>query len=386
MTPRKLQKKWKRESPHKRNMATVTIDAKPPRAPKPRKTFSFDHIEPKVALEPPAPSSEYAQNKIPPSYVWSALNHPSIVAARSGKLNSVEVHGKEAKWTDLRIDWTNSVPESVFVRGRDSTRKYITQLFNTEITMYDGAMGTMIQKQSKWLNEEAFRGERFANWTCNVKGNNDLLSLTQPAVIKDIYLQYLQSGSRLIGTNTFSSTTIAQADYKMESLAYELNYAGARLAREACDEITAKDPSKPRFVVGALGPTNRTGSISPSVEDSSMRNVTFDELVDAYFEQVVGLMDGGADILIVETIFDTLNAKAALYAIGEYLERAKVDIPVFVSGTLVDLSGRTLSGQTTEAFYASIRHAKPMCVGLNCAHAANLFTNGTICEEVSSMC
>jgi len=284
---------------------------RPPMAPKPRKTFSHDSIEPKVALEPPAPSSEYAQNKIPPSYLWSTLNHPSIVAARAGKLSSVEVQGKAANWTDLRIDWTNSVPNSAFVRGRDSTRKYITQLFNTEITMYDGAMGTMIQKQSKWLNEEAFRGERFSNWSCNVKGNNDLLSLTQPAVIKDIYLQYLQSGSSLIGTNTFSSTTIAQADYKMENLAYELNYAGARLAREACDEITAKDPSKPRFVVGALGPTNRTGSISPSVEDSSMRNVTFDELVDAYFEQIVGLMDGGADILIVETIFDTLNAKAA---------------------------------------------------------------------------
>ena len=174
----------------------------------------------------------------------------------------------------------------------------------------------------------------------------------------------------MIGTNTFSSTTIAQADYSMEKLAYELNYAGARLAREACDEVTAEDPTQPRFVVGAIGPTNRTGSISPSVEDSSMRNVTFDELVTAYYEQVVGLVDGGADILMVETIFDTLDAKAALYAVGEFLEHACVDIPVFVSGTLVDLSGRTLSGQTTEAFYASIRHAKPMCVGLNCALGA----------------
>ena len=237
--------------------------------------------------------------------------------------------------------------------------------------MYDGAMGTMIQKQSKWLTEEAFRGERFKDWSCSLKGNNDMLSMTQPACIKDIYVQYLTSGSRLIGTNTFSATTIAQADYKMEEFAYELNYAGARLAREACDEVTARDPTKPRFVAGALGPTNRTGSISPSVEDSSARNVTFDELVEAYFEQVVGLMDGGADILIVETIFDTLNAKAALFAIGEYLEAACVDIPVFVSGTLVDMSGRTLSGQTTEAFYASIRHAKPMCVGLNCALGAS---------------
>merc|ERR1711871_764929 len=202
------------------------------------------------------------------------------------------------------------------------------------------------------------------------KGNNDMLSLTQPATIKKIYKEYLASGSRLIGTNTFSSTTIAQADYKMEAFAYELNYAGARLAREACDEVTAENPDRPRFVVGALGPTNRTGSISPSVEDSSMRNVTFDELVAAYYEQTVGLVDGGADVLMVETIFDTLNAKAALYAIGEYLEHACVDIPVFVSGTLVDMSGRTLSGQTTEAFYASIRHAKPMCVGLNCALGA----------------
>ena len=274
------------------------------------------------------------------------------------------------------MDWSaasgSTVPASFpyFVRGRDSVRAYIAKLFSTEVTMYDGAMGTMIQKQGKWLDEAAFRGERFADWSCSVKGNNDLLTLTQPAVIKDIYTQYLKSGSRLIGSNTFSSTTIAQADYKMESLAYELNYAGARLAREACDEVTAEDPTQPRFVVGALGPTNRTGSISPSVEDSSVRNVTFDELVDAYFEQVVGLMDGGADILIVETIFDTLNAKAALFAIGEYLERAQVDVPVFVSGTLVDLSGRTLSGQTTEAFYASIRHSKPMCVGLNCALGA----------------
>jgi methionine synthase I (cobalamin-dependent)/MFS family permease len=183
-----------------------------------------------------------------------------------------------------------------------------------------------------------------------------------------------KGGSDLIGTNTFSSTTIAMADYEMEDYVYELNYEGARLAREVCDEVTAKDPTKPRFVVGAIGPTNRTGSISPSVEDPSARNVTFDELVEAYFEQIVGLMDGGADILMVETIFDTLNAKAALYAVGEYLEFTGLDIPVFVSGTLVDQSGRTLSGQTGEAFYASIRHAKPMCVGLNCALGAKHMT------------
>jgi 5-methyltetrahydrofolate--homocysteine methyltransferase len=342
----------------------------------PRRKFTCDEgwEDQTPQLEPPAPTSEYAQNKIPSDYTWSARDHPMIVAARKGKLGDVSVVGKAAGWSDLRIDWKaeSTVPANYpyYSRGRDSARAYITDLFNKEITMYDGAMGTMIQKQGKWLDEAAFRSERFKDWTCSVKGNNDMLSMSQPQVIKDIYTQYLRSGSRLIGTNTFSSTTIAQADYKMESLAYELNYAGARLAREACDEITAEDPTQPRFVAGALGPTNRTGSISPSVEDSAMRNVTFDELVETYYEQVVGLMDGGADILIVETIFDTLNAKAALFAIGEFLEHAKVDVPVFVSGTLVDLSGRTLSGQTTEAFYASIRHCKPMCVGLNCALGA----------------
>jgi 5-methyltetrahydrofolate--homocysteine methyltransferase len=203
----------------------------------------------------------------------------------------------------------------------------------------------------------------------------DMLSISQPEIIRGIYRAYLQEGgSNLIGTNTFSSTAIAMADYQMEAYAYELNYEGARLAREVCDEVTAKDPAKPRFVVGALGPTNRTASISPSVEDPSFRNVTFDELVVAYLEQVVGLVDGGADILIVETIFDTLNAKAALYAITEFLEFSGLDIPVFVSGTLVDQSGRTLSGQTGEAFYASIRHVKPMCVGLNCALGAQHMT------------
>ena len=199
-----------------------------------------------------------------------------------------------------------------------------------------------------------------------------MLSITQPHIICDIYKQQLEiSDSNLIGSNTFSSTTIAMADYEMENYVYELNYEGARLARLACDEVTAKDPTKPRFVVGAIGPTNRTGSISPSVEDPAARNVTFDELVETYFEQIVGLMDGGADILMVETIFDTLNAKAALYAIGEYLEFTGLDIPVFISGTLVDQSGIILLGQTGEAFYASVRHTKPMCVGLNCALGAN---------------
>ena len=266
----------------------------------PRKHFSCDDFQEKPRFEPPAPTSDFAQNKVPPSYEWSKLAHPDIIATRANKLFDAGVQGKASGWSDLRMDWKSdaaAAPASYpyFVRGRDSTRKYITELFNTEVAMYDGAMGTMIQKQGKWLDETAFRGERFADWTSNVKGNNDLLTLTQPQVIKNIYLEYLHSGSRLIGTNTFSATTIAQADYKMEHLAYELNYAGARLAREACDEVTAADPTRPRFVVGALGPTNRTGSISPSVEDSAFRNVTFDELVKAYYEQAVALVDGGAD-------------------------------------------------------------------------------------------
>jgi 5-methyltetrahydrofolate--homocysteine methyltransferase len=357
------------------------IDAKkkglpPPRKPRgqpvirPRLTFDYDHVEPKPAVEPPLPSSYAAQNHIPNPYVNSKLTHEKIAAIRAKATNP----NRDSR----NIDYAQSAetyPESFpyFVRGRDSVRRYITNLFSSQIAIYDGAMGTMIQNYAKKnkLDEEEYRGERFKDWTCNVKGNNDMLSITQPHIIKDIYRQYLEiGGSNLIGTNTFSSTTIAMADYEMEDYVYELNYEGARLAREMCDEVTAKDPTKPRFVVGAIGPTNRTGSISPSVEDPAARNVTFDELVETYFEQIVGLVDGGCDILMVETIFDTLNAKAALYAIGEYLDFSGLDIPVFVSGTLVDQSGRTLSGQTGEAFYASIRHAKPMCVGLNCALGA----------------
>ncbi|CAM9406723.1 unnamed protein product, partial [Ectocarpus fasciculatus] len=205
-----------------------------------------------------------------------------------------------------------------------------------------------------------------------VKGNNDMLSITQPHIIKEIHAKYLESGSDIIGTNTFSATTIAMADYEMEKDVYELNFESARLAREACEEATAKDPTKPRFVMGALGPTNRTGSISPDVEDPSFRNVTFDELVVAYKDQTKGLIDGGSDIIIVETIFDTLNAKAAVFAVREYFdEQGITDVPLFVSGTLVDQSGRTLSGQTTEGFYVSMRHCKPFCIGLNCALGAS---------------
>ena len=336
--------------------------------------FDYDKIPAKPAVEPPLPSSEAAQNHVPNPYLNSQLTHEKIAAIRAKS----SIPAKDSVNIDYAQD-AGLYPESFphFVRGRDSLREYITSLFTSQIAIYDGAMGTMIQNYSKRnkLEEEEYRGDRFKDWSCNVKGNNDMLSITQPHVIQGIYRQYLEEGgSNLIGTNTFSSTTIAMADYEMEDYVYELNYEGARLAREVCDEVTAKDPTKPRFVVGAIGPTNRTGSISPSVEDPSARNVTFDELVDTYFEQIVGLMDGGADILMVETIFDTLNAKAALYAIGEYLEFSGLDIPVFVSGTLVDQSGRTLSGQTGEAFYASIRHAKPMCVGLNCALGAEHMT------------
>ena len=291
----------------------------------PRKLFDYDHIEPKPALEPPLPVSEVAQNHVPNPYRNSQLSHDKIQAERS----------KSTITQEVKVDWDQApdlYPEGFphFVRGRDSLREYITKLFTSRIAIYDGAMGTMIQNYAKRnkLEEEEYRGEKFKNWTCNVKGNNDMLSISQPHVIQDIYRQYLEiGGSDIIGTNTFSSTTIAMADYEMEKYIYELNYEGARLAREVCDEVTARDPSRPRFVAGAIGPTNRTGSISPSVEDPSARNVTFDELVDTYFEQVVGLVDGGADILIVETIFDTLNAKAALYAIGEYLEMSGLDIP-----------------------------------------------------------
>jgi 5-methyltetrahydrofolate--homocysteine methyltransferase len=363
------------------NYERACIDSKkkglpPPRKPRgkmvpvPRLEFSYDKVAPKPALEPPTPSSDAARNHFPNPYSNSSLTHEAIVAIREKSTLAVEKKGE--------IDYAQSpdlYPEGFpyFVRGRDSLRSYISTLFQSKIVMYDGAMGTMIQNYAKRnrLDEEEFRGERFADWSCNVKGNNDMLSISQPHVIQDIYRQYLEvGGSNIIGTNTFSSTTIAMADYKMEAYAYEMNYVSARLAREVCDEVTARDPSQPRFVAGALGPTNRTASISPSVEDPSARNVTFDELVETYLEQIVGLMDGGADILIVETIFDTLNSKAALFAIGEYLDYTGIDVPVFVSGTLVDQSGRTLSGQTGEAFYASIRHAKPMCVGLNCALGA----------------
>jgi 5-methyltetrahydrofolate--homocysteine methyltransferase len=228
----------------------------------------------------------------------------------------------------------------------------------------------MIQKHR--LSEEDYRGERFKDYHKLVRGNNDLLSLTQPAIIKEIHRKYLKAGADLIGTNTFSSTTIAQADYDMENFAFELNVESARIAREAADEVTAEEPDKPRFVGGSIGPTNRTASISPDVVDASKRNVTFDELDEAYYEEARGLLDGGCDFIIIETIFDTLNAKAAIFAVRRLFKERGVEdtMPLIVSGTLVDQSGRTLSGQTTEAFYVSVRHCNPFCVGLNCALGA----------------
>ncbi|GAA3542226.1 methionine synthase [Zobellella aerophila] len=241
----------------------------------------------------------------------------------------------------------------------------LEQALAERILIIDGGMGTMIQ--SHRLDEAAYRGERFADWASDLKGNNDLLVLTQPEIIARIHSDYFAAGADIVETNTFNATTIAMADYQMESLAAELNLEAARLARRVADEWTAKEPHKPRFVAGVLGPTNRTASISPDVNDASKRNVTFDQLVTAYTEAAQALIEGGADLLMIETIFDTLNAKAAVFAIEGLFEQLDRRLPVMISGTITDASGRTLSGQTTEAFYNSLRHAKPISFGLNCA-------------------
>ena len=233
------------------------------------------------------------------------------------------------------------------------------------ILILDGGMGTMIQDYK--LEEEDYRGERFADWHIEVKGNNDLLVLTQPKIIADIHRAYLDAGADIIETNTFNATTIAMADYEMESYSREINVVAARLAREVADEVTAQTPDRPRYVAGVLGPTNRTCSISPDVNDPAYRNVTFNELAEAYTESLDGLIEGGADIILIETIFDTLNAKACIYAVETYFEEKGLRLPVMISGTITDASGRTLSGQTTEAFWNSVRHAKPISIGLNCA-------------------
>ena len=242
--------------------------------------------------------------------------------------------------------------------------KTIQDCLKERILVIDGAMGTMIQRHK--LAEADYRGERFKNWHCDIKGNNDLLNITQPEIIIGIHLQYLEAGADIIETNTFSSTSIAMADYEMQSLAYELNVAAAQCAREAI-----KRSGKEAWVAGAIGPLNKTLSLSPDVNNPGFRAVTFDEVVNAYYEQVKGLVDGGADILLIETIFDTLNAKGAIFAIKKYFrDTGKVPLPIMISGTITDASGRTLSGQTLEAFYTSVMHARPLSIGLNCALGA----------------
>lgn len=248
------------------------------------------------------------------------------------------------------------------------------------ILIIDGGMGTMLQAHE--LDESGFRGERFEHGHdghahahdhsgCDLRGNNDLLTLTKPTIIRDVHDAYLEAGADLVETNTFNSTRISQADYKLQHLAHELNLEGARIARAACDAMTAKTPDQPRFVIGVLGPTSRTASLSPDVNDPGFRNVTFEQLAENYTESANGLIDGAADVIMVETIFDTLNAKAALFALSELFHQRGARMPVMISGTITDRSGRTLSGQTAEAFYYSVRHARPLSVGFNCALGAD---------------
>jgi len=245
----------------------------------------------------------------------------------------------------------------------------IWQEIEKRILVLDGAMGTMLQRYK--FTEADFRGERFKDFHVPLQGNNDLLSITQPQAIKDIHAKYFESGADIVETNTFSGTTIAMVDYQLEDIVYELNYQSAKIAKEVADEFTKKEPNKPRFVAGSIGPTNRTASLSPDVNRPEFRAITFDELRAAYKQQVEALIDGGVDILLVETIFDTLNAKAALFAIDEVKEERKSELPVMISGTITDASGRTLSGQTVEAFLVSISHIPLLSVGFNCALGAD---------------
>lgn len=233
------------------------------------------------------------------------------------------------------------------------------------ILVLDGAMGTMIQAYD--FSEEDYRGERFADHASDLRGNNDLLTLTQAKAIEDIHFQFLEAGADILTTNTFNANRISQADYHLEELSYELNVEAAKIARKAAREIEEKAPEKPRFVTGALGPTNRTASISPDVNDPGYRNITFDDLVEAYAEATKGLLDGGVDLLLIETIFDTLNAKAAIFAVDMVQSERGTDVPIMISGTITDRSGRTLTGQTPEAFWVSVEHGRPFSVGLNCA-------------------
>ncbi|WP_042887431.1 homocysteine S-methyltransferase family protein [Cupriavidus necator] len=261
-----------------------------------------------------------------------------------------------------------SAPESRATPRPYTRAAELPRLLQERILILDGAMGTMIQRYK--LTEADYRGERFAEHKVDVKGNNELLLLTRPQVISEIHEQYLAAGADLIETNTFGATRVAQEDYKMANLAYEMNVEAARLARAACDKYST--PDKPRFVAGAFGPTPKTASISPDVNDPGARNVTFEELRVSYYEQGKALLEGGADVFLVETIFDTLNAKAALFAIDQLFEDTGERVPVMISGTVTDASGRILSGQTVEAFWNSLRHARPITFGLNCALGATL--------------
>lgn len=250
----------------------------------------------------------------------------------------------------------------------ENQKTKIENILAKRIMVIDGAMGTMIQTYN--LSEEDYRGDRFKDFQYSVKGNNDLLVLTKPDIIKAIHKQFLDAGADIIETNTFNSQSISMADYHMEDLVYELNFEAAKIAKAAAEEATAENPDKPRFVAGAIGPTNRTASLSPDVNNPGFRAVTFNDLVEAYSAQINALIDGGVDLLLVETIFDTLNAKAALFAINSIKDERQLDIPVMVSGTITDASGRTLSGQTPEAFWNSLSHANILSIGLNCALGA----------------
>ena len=245
----------------------------------------------------------------------------------------------------------------------------IEKILNERILVLDGAMGTMLQAYS--FTEDDFRGTQFKDHPCPVQGNNDMLSITQPEAIKAVHQKYFDAGADIVETNTFSSTSIGMADYQMEDWVYELNFQSAKIAREVADATTAKDPNKPRFVAGSIGPTNRTASMSPDVNDPGYRAITFDQLVEAYAAQVEALVAGGVDVLLVETVFDTLNAKAALFAIDQLKQENQWDVPVMVSGTITDASGRTLSGQTVEAFVVSISHIPLLSIGFNCALGAD---------------
>ena len=247
--------------------------------------------------------------------------------------------------------------------------KTIQDCLKERILIIDGAMGTMIQRHK--LEEKDYRGERFSSWPIDVKGNNDLLCLTKPEVIEGIHREYLEAGADIIETNTFNSQRISMADYQMEELAFEINVAAAKIAKKAATDYTTRNPDKPRFVAGAIGPMSKTLSLSPDVNNPGFRAVNFDEVSSAYYEQVQALVEGGVDLLLIETIFDTLNAKAAIFAIKKYFrDSGRAELPILISGTITDASGRTLSGQTLEAFYVSVMHARPLSIGLNCALGA----------------